>query len=85
MWETAKILQKKNKSWEAKWSSSQEVYKPRSGRPTGLDRTAEKVTEKAKYKKGNFTRKISKQLKNKSLPYLQQQCGDTCQEKDGIL
>ena len=55
----AKILQK-SKSWVAKWSSSQEFYdKPRSGRP---------VIEKAKYKRGNCTRKISKQLKNKGLP-----------------
>ena len=66
--ETAKILQK-SKSWVAKWSSSQEFYdKPRSGRPSVLDRTAKKVIEKAKYKRGNSTRKISKQLKNKGLP-----------------
>ena len=50
MRETAKILQK-SKRWVAKWSSSQEFYdKPRSGRPTVLDRTAKKVLEKAKYK-----------------------------------
>ena len=30
--------------------------------------TAKKVIEKAKYKRGNSTRKISKQLKNKGLP-----------------
>ena len=55
--ETAKILQK-SKSWVAKWSSSQEFYdKPRSGRPSVLDRTAKKVIEKAKYKRGNSTRK----------------------------
>ena len=66
--ETAKILQK-SKSWVAKWSSSQEFYdKPRSGRPTVLDRTAKKIIEKAKYKRGNSTRKISKQLKNKGQP-----------------
>ena len=68
MRETAKILQK-SKSWEAKWSSLQEFYhKPRSGRPTVLDRTAKKVIEKAKYNRGNSTRKISKQLKNNGLP-----------------
>ena len=68
MRETAKILQK-SKSWVTKWSSSQEFYdKPRSGRPTVLHRTAKKVLEKAKYKRGNSTRKISKQLKNKGLP-----------------
>ena len=57
--ETAKILQK-SKSWVAKWSSSQEFYdKPRSGRPSVLDRTAEKVIEKAKYKlKRKFYKKI---------------------------
>ena len=66
--ETAKILQK-SKSWVAKWSSLQEFYdKPRSGRPSVLDRTAKKVIEKAKYKRGNSSRKISKQLKNKGLP-----------------
>ena len=55
--ETARILQK-SKSWEAMWSSSQEFYdKPRSGRPSVLDRTAKKVIEKAKYKRGNSTRK----------------------------
>ena len=64
----AKILQK-SKSWVAKWSSSQEIYdKPRSGRPSVLDSTAKKVIGKAKYKRGNSTRKISKQLKNKGLP-----------------
>jgi len=53
--EKAKILQK-SKSWVAKWSSSQEFYdKPRSGRPSVLDRTANKVIEKAKYKRGNST------------------------------
>ena len=68
MRETAKILQK-SKRWVAKWSSSREFCdKPRSGRPTVLDRTAKKVIEKAKYKRGNSTRKISKQLKNKGLP-----------------
>jgi len=59
----------KSKSWVAKWSSSQEFYdKPRSGRPSVLDSTSKKVIEKAKYKRGNSTRKISKQLTNKVLP-----------------
>ena len=66
--ETAKILEK-SKSWVVKWLSSREFYdKPRSARPTVLDRTAKQVIEKAKYKRGNSTRKISKQLKNKGLP-----------------
>ena len=66
--ETAIILQK-SKSWVAKWSSSQNFSdKPRSGRPNVLDRTAKKIIEKAKYKTGSSTRKISKQLKNKDLP-----------------
>ena len=55
--EKTKILQK-SKSWVAKWSSSQEFYdKPRGGRLSVLDRTAKKVIEKAKYKRGNSTRK----------------------------
>ena len=67
MRETAKILQK-SKSWLAKWSSFQDFSdKSRSGRPTVLDRTAKKNIENAKYKRGSFTRKISKQLKNKDL------------------
>ena len=66
--ETAKILQK-SKGWVAKWSSSQEFYdKPRSGRSTVLDRAAKKVIEQAMYKRGNSTRKISKQLNTKGLP-----------------
>ena len=64
---TAEILQK-SKSWVAKWPSLQEFYdKPKSGRTIVLDRTAKKVIEKAKCKRGNSTRKISK-LKNKGLP-----------------
>ena len=55
--ETAKILQK-SKSWVAKWSSSQDFSdKPRSGRATVLDRTAKKIIEKAKYKRGSFHQK----------------------------
>ena len=65
---TAKILQK-SKSWVSKWSSSQDFSdKPRSVRPAVLDRTAKKIIEKAKYKRGTSTRIISKQLKNKDLP-----------------
>ena len=65
--EMAKILQK-SKSWVAKWMSSQEFYDMlRSGQPTVLDRTAKKVIEKAKYKRGNSTRKICKQPKKKDL------------------
>lgn len=65
--EMAKILQK-SKSWEAKWMSSQEFYDMlRSGQPTVLDRTAKKVIEKAKYKRGNSTRTICKQPKKKDL------------------
>ena len=68
MRETAKILQK-SKNWVAKWSSCQDFSdKPRSGRPTVLDRTAKKIIEKAKYKRGSSTRKISKQVKKKDLP-----------------
>ena len=68
MRETAKILQK-SKSWVAKWSSSQDFSdRPKGGRPTVLDRTAKKIIEKAKDKRGSSTRKISKQLKNKDLP-----------------
>ena len=52
--ETAKILQK-SKSWVARFTR---VYdKPRSGRPSVLDRMTKKVIEKAKYKRGNSTRK----------------------------
>jgi len=64
---TAKIFQK-SRSLVTKWSSSQESYdKPRSDRPTVLDRLAKKIKEKAKYEKGISTEKISKQLKNKDL------------------
>ena len=65
--EMAKIL-RKSKSWVAKWMSSREFYDMlRSGQPTVLDRTAKKVIEKAKYKRGNSTRKICKQPKKKDL------------------
>lgn len=65
--EMAKIL-RKSKSWVAEWMSSQEFYDMlRSGQPTVLDRTAKKIIEKAKYKRGNSTRKICKQPKKKDL------------------
>ena len=54
---TAKLFQK-SRSLVAKWSSSQESHdKPRSGRPTVLDRLAKKIKEKAKYKKGSSIKK----------------------------
>jgi len=51
-----------------KWSRREDFEdKPRTGRPAVLRRTAKTLNEKVKYKRGNSTRKIAKQLSSKGL------------------
>ena len=54
--------------WVNKWSK-RECFKdkPRSGRPSVLTNCARKLIEKAKYKRGNSTRKIAKNLQQKNI------------------
>ena len=53
----------KTERWVNKWSK-RECFedKPRSGRPSGLTNCARKSIKKAKYKRNNSTRKITKNV-----------------------
>ena len=63
----AKLL-KKTERWVNKWSKRKSFEdKPRSGRPSVLTNRAGNLIEKAKYKRNNSTRKISKKLQRHSI------------------
>ena len=54
--------------WVKKWPGREDFEdKPRTGRPAVLCKTAKTLSENAKYKRDNSTRKISKQLRSKYL------------------
>ena len=60
--ETGKIFQK-SKSWVVV-KFTRVLRQPRSGRPSVLDSTAEKVIEKAKNKRGNSTRQTTEEQRS---------------------
>ena len=67
--EIAKKLEK-SKRWVVKWSARSAANfkdKQRSGRPKVIKDAAIQVLNKAKYKRGNSTRQLARELQRKSL------------------
>ena len=58
---------KKSELWVVKWSSRNDGFedKKRTGRPKILNEAAKRILNKAKYKRGNSTRQLSRQLASK--------------------
>ena len=65
--EISKLLNKSVR-WVVKWSAREEFEdRARTGRPAVLTKEAKRVIEKAKYKRGSSTRKMSQQIQSKGL------------------